>query len=321
MNLLITGSNGFLGRHVTKLFKENGRIFTPSSEELDLRYREDVINYFQQAEITHVIHLAASVAGIGGNMRFPVKQFYDNLNISLNVMYAAHQSPYFQRMVNACSICSYPKYTPVPFKEEDLWNGYPEETNAPFGIAKKAAMSYAEHLNKQYRLIIANLLLVNMAGEHDNFHPIYSHVIPAIILKIDRAIDEKRSEVELWGTGTATREFLYAGDAAVAIKLSLERSEDASPINIGTGKEISIRDLADMIAEKMNYGGDIVFGGQVSDGQPRRCLDVTKAKEKLGFVAETSLDEILNRAINYFWQFKKDDPERIIGYRGIIDQK
>jgi len=318
MNLFITGANGFVGQHVVKYFQKDHpsiNLFIPTRSELDLRLYPEMCQYISRNEITDVIHLAARVGGIGANKNFPAQFFYDNLYLSINVMHAASQFTRIERFINIGTICSYPKHTPVPFKEEELWNGYPEETNAPYGIANKAAIVYGQALNDEYGLSVMNLLPVNMTGEFDNFDPAYSHVIPAIILKIDRAMDNGDNEVNLWGTGTATREFLYAGDMAIAVRKALEiDSPDSSPINIGTGKEISIRDLADCIADIMLFNGTIIFTGQVSDGQPRRCLDTQKAKDILDFEAKTSFAEMLGRSVSYYYELKKTNPDLINDY-------
>jgi len=302
MNLLITGAHGFLGRHVVRHLekRQDIELFTPLSQELDLMDASALSRYLLTHKITHIIHLAANVGGIGANKRKPADFMYNNLIMGLNVLRRADHSPFVKKVINIGTICSYPKNASVPFKEEDIFNGYPEETNAPYGIAKRAVMVYGDALNAQHNLRVVNLMPVNLVGEYDNFHPLDSHVIPAIILKIYKAKCNHINKIELWGTGCATREFLYAGDCAKAIGLALDKHETPEPINIGSGKEISIKGLAERIALLMQWDGDIIFTGQVSDGQPRRCLDTQKAKEKLGFVAETSLEEMLRWEMAYF---------------------
>jgi len=318
MNILITGAHGFVGKHVTKQLHDDfpeAKLFTPTRSVLDLRLYPEIVQYMGVHEITHMVHLAARVGGIGANKRYPARFFYDNLYLSVNMMHAAANSPYMEKFVNVGTICSYPKDTPVPFKESDLWNGYPEETNAPYGVANKAAIVYGEALNQEYNFRVVNLLPVNMSGEGDHYNPEYSHVIPAMILKIDKAIDNGYEEVKLWGTGQATREFLYAGDMAKAVSLAIRKKIKPDPINIGTGKEITIFDLAHKIAKIMKYEGKLVFTGQVSDGQPRRCLDVTKAKDVLGFEATTPLDEMIKKSLADYYERKNG----LLPYMKMID--
>jgi GDP-L-fucose synthase len=290
----------------------------PDRSTLNLLNWEAVGDYLCLNEINVIVHLASMVGGIGANKRSPADFMYHNLLMGVNVLHESSLSPYIKKIINVGTICQYPKYTPVPFKEENMWNGYPEETNAPYGIAKRAIMEYGIALNNQHNMQIVNLMPVNMAGEYDNFHPMSSHVIPSIILKIDKAISEGKG-VELWGTGQATREFLYAGDFAKSVWTAIKTKMKSDPINIGVGKEISINLLATNIAMRMEFkGGKISFGGQVSDGQPRRCLDVTKAKEILKFEAETSLPEMLDKEINYYYKLKQDNPELIKQYMEMI---
>lgn len=322
MNILITGASGFIGYHVTKLLKENlkeDNICTPKRNELDLRIYHEIIAYLYKNKITHIVHLAAKVGGIGANKRFPADFFFDNSYFALNLLHAITHIDTIQQFINIGSICEFPKYTPVPFKESDLWNGYPEETNAPYGIAKRATMEYARTINQQYNIPIVNLMPVNSIGEHDKFDPIYSHVVPAIILKVDKAIRDNSKEVNLWGTGEATREFLYAGDFAKAILKVIQLNyNDPEPINVGTGKDIKIKDLAEIIKNMMCFKGNLIFTGQVSDGQPIRRLDITKAKEKLGFIAETSLKKMLDKTINYYYDLKSKEPKLIDEYMAMI---
>lgn len=302
MNLLITGASGFLGRHVVELLRkrEDIKLFTPSSDELNLMDFSQLPSYLVHNKISHIIHLAANVGGIGANRRKPADFMYDNLMMGLNVLRNASLNPFTEKIINIGTICSFPRNTPTPFKETDLFNGYPEDTNAPYGIAKRAIMIYGDSLNKQHGIKVVNLMPVNLAGDKDNFYPLTSHVIPAIILKVYKAKKLNMNRIELWGTGEATREFLYAGDCAKAIELALDKYETPDPINIGSGREIQIKTLAEWIATMMEWHGEIVFNNQVSDGQPRRLLDTSKAKEKLGFEATTSLVQTLRKEIDYF---------------------
>jgi GDP-L-fucose synthase len=321
MNILITGAHGFVGYHVTKLLKErlfDHKIFTPKRSELDLRIYHEIIQYLSKHEITHIVHLAARVGGIGANKRFPADFFFDNSYFALNLLHAIINLKFIEQFINIGTICQYPKFAPIPLKENDLWNGYPEETNAPYGIAKRATMEYAKSINQQYGINVVNLMPVNMMGEKDKFDPIYSHVVPAIILKIDKAVKDKSNEVHLWGTGKATREFLYAGDFAEAILMSLHYYGDPDPINIGTGKDICIKDLSNMIKNIMCFKGDLIFTGQISDGQPFRKLDINRAKEKLGFEAKTSLEKMLDKTINYYYDLKSKNPKLIDEYMTMI---
>lgn len=321
MNLLITGAHGFVGRHLVELIEKERpeiKLFKPTHDELNLIDMKKTHKYVAIHEIDAIIHLAAHVGGIGANKNKPADFLYDNLLMGINIVHAANHSPHVKRLINVGTICSYPKLAEVPFKEEDLWNGYPEETNAPYGIAKRAVMTYALASNMQYDTSVINLMAVNMAGEYDNFHPLNSHVIPAMILKIDKAIDEDEDSVKLWGTGKATREFLYVGDCARAILAAFQTDMGPEPINIGTGKEISIRALAKAVQSFMKYKGHIEFTSQVSDGQPRRCLDVSKAKKILGFEPTVDLSDMLQREIAYYYKLKEDNPELITLYRDMI---
>jgi len=321
MNLLITGANGFVGKHLVKLLAKKRpdiKLFTPSHDTFDLLDSCHLYGYLDTFKIDHIVHLAARVGGIGANQSKPATFLYDNLLMGMNIVHAANSTPGVKKLINIGTICSYPKHTEVPFKEENIWDGYPEETNAPYGIAKRAVMAYAIASNFQYGTNVVNLMAVNMAGEYDNFHPLTSHVIPAIILKIDKAMDDGDSDIKLWGTGQATREFLYAGDCARAILMSLETHVGPDPVNIGTGKEITIRVLANAIKSFMKYQGNIMFTSQVSDGQPRRCLDVSRAKKIFGFKPEVDLSEMIRREVQYYYSLKEQNPELIDSYRAMI---
>ena len=300
--ILVTGGAGFLGSFlVEKLIKERGvspgNIRVPRSKEVDLKIWENCVKAVKDIDI--VIHLAAKVGGIGFNKKYPATLFYDNAIMGIQLMEVARLGG-VQKFVAIGTVCAYPKYTPVPFREEDLWNGYPEETNAPYGIAKKILLVQAQAYRQQYGFNAIYLLPVNLYGPRDNFDPESSHVIPALIKKMVDAKLEEKSEVVVWGTGKASREFLYVEDAAEAILLATEKYNKADPVNIGAGKEITIRELVNLIAELTGYKGNIVWDTSKPDGQPRRCLDTSKARDEFGFKAKTSLKEGLKRTIKWY---------------------
>jgi len=246
-----------------------------------------------------VVHAAGSVGGIGANKDNPGKFLYDNLIMGTHMIQEA-KSRNLSKFIMLGTVCSYPKFASVPFKEEDIWLGYPEETNAPYGIAKKTLMKMVETYNEQYGFRGVNLIPVNMYGPHDHFNLTTSHVIPALILKIKTAINNKHSSITVWGSGSVSREFLYVEDLARAIELSIETNVGPSPINIGTGSEISIKDLVNLIADLMGYQGKIIYDSSKPDGQPRRCLDTSKAKKLLGFEAKIGLEEGLKKTIKWY---------------------
>lgn len=300
--IVITGGSGFLGKAVNKKLGSMGYEIhsLEGRRSYDLVSQKQVDYMFQQLQPDVVVHLAAKVGGIGANKENPGLFMYENLAMGMNLIETARKYDALKKFVMVGTVCAYPKFTPVPFKEEDIWNGYPEETNAPYGIAKKALMEMLAAYNAQYGLNCTNLIPVNMYGPHDNFHPSISHVIPAIILKIDKAIQNKESSVELWGTGNASREFLYVDDCAEAIKLAIDTDTTPDPINIGTGSEFTISALAEKIASVMGYKGDVLFNANGLDGQPRRCLDTSKAYEVLGFQAQTGLARGLSNTVNWY---------------------
>jgi GDP-L-fucose synthase len=267
---------------------------------LKLRKQSDCKKVISRFYPDVIIHAAGSVGGIGANRENPGKFMYDNLIMGTNLIEEArHQG--VDKFILLGTVCAYPKFTPVPFQEKELWNGYPEETNAPYGIAKKTLMKLLETYYEQYQFNGVNLIPVNMYGPHDHFNLTSSHVIPALILKVHQARMKGDTEITLWGTGQASREFLFAEDCAEAIKLSIEKNIGPEPINIGTGKEIKICELIETIADIMGFDGKIIYDDNYPDGQPRRCLDTTKAKERLGFEAKTNLSQGLNKTIQYFW--------------------
>lgn len=315
--ILITGSNGFLGRAVTNKVDDNyTKICLKGKSHYDLTNQKYVDYLLQEHEPDYVIHLAAACGGIGINQKLPGQFLYDNLAMGMNLIESCRKYGKLKKFVMVGTVCSYPKYTPVPFKEEDLWNGYPEETNAPYGIAKKTLMEMLLAYHKQYGFKSTNLIPVNMYGPHDNFNPASSHVIPALILKIDKAIHNKESLVELWGTGNASREFLFVDDCAEAIVASLNIETNPEPINIGTCSEIKIKDLANKIKNLMDFHGTIIYNSNYPDGQPRRCLDVTKASTILNFTAKTKLDDGLKQTID--WYYKNKDMEKFVDYFNYI---
>jgi GDP-L-fucose synthase len=299
--IILTGGAGFLGRFVEKKLNERGcsSVFIPHIEEYDLRDPENIRGMYKDASADIVIHLAAVVGGIGANRENPGSFFYDNLVMGVHLMEEARKNS-IEKFVAIGTICAYPKYTPVPFKEEDLWNGYPEETNAPYGIAKKMLLVQSQAYRQQYGFNSIFLLPVNLYGERDNFDLKSSHVIPALIKKFYEAKINNEKKVIVWGTGSATREFLYVEDCAEAIVLAAEKYDKPDPVNIGAGFEISIKDLAYTIKDIIEYNGEVVWDSTKPDGQPRRCLDTTKAEMEFGFKAKTGFNEGLRKTINWY---------------------
>jgi len=298
--VLVTGGEGFLGSFlVEKLKEKKADIFVPRFEDYDLRRYKDINKMFEDFAPEIIIHLAASVGGIGANMKNPGKFFYDNIMMGVQLIEQARLRG-VSKLVTIGTICSYPKFTPVPFKEEDLWNGYPEETNAPYGLAKKMLIVQSQSYRQQYGFNSINLLQVNLYGPRDNFNPESSHVIPALIKKCCDAIKEGKDEIVVWGTGTPTREFLYVEDAVEGILLATEKYNGYEPINLGSGFEISIKDLVETIVKFTGFKGKITWDDSKPDGQPRRCLDVTKAQKEFGFKARTTFEEGLKKTIDWY---------------------
>jgi len=296
--VLVTGGSGFLGSHVINEIKDY-EVFVPISQEYDLRRYYDCQQLFQTEKPNVVIHLAATCGGIGANMYNPGKYFYDNITMGVNVIDCCKYDT-VSKVILIGTVCSYPKYCPVPFDEDDLWYGYPEETNAPYGIAKKALYVMLEAYHNQYGTNGTILIPSNLYGPNDNFKDESSHVIPALIKKMHKAKLENSPSIEVWGDGTCTREFLYVKDAARAIANSIKVNTDTSPINIGTGQEISIEDLVFKIKRIMKYEGDIIFNNKYPNGQPRRCINTEKASKLLDFKAEYSLDIGLKETIDWY---------------------
>ena len=300
MKILLTGATGFLGQNLKPILSQSHDVFGIGSD-WDLRDQDQchkLLTNFQ-SDTDVIIHAAGTVGGIGANKENPGRFMYDNLIMGANLIHEAMREQVY-KFILLGTVCAYPKHTPVPFEEKDIWNGYPEETNAPYGIAKKTLMRLLEAYHEQYGMNGVNLIPVNMYGPHDHFNLTSSHVIPALILKVDQAIKQKAKSITLWGTGQASREFLYATDCAEAIKLSIEKDMSPTPINIGTGKEIKICDLIETICDIMAFDGEILYDTSKPDGQPRRCLNTSKAEQLLGFKARTSLQDGLIHTIKWF---------------------
>ena len=299
--ILVTGGAGFLGRHVVAEIERRrlGAVTAPRKAQFDLTREADVGRLFETVKPQVVIHLAAVVGGIGANRESPGRFFYENVMMGALVMEQARLAG-VEKFVGVGTICAYPKLAPVPFRERDLWNGYPEETNAPYGIAKKMLLVQGQAYRQQYGFRAIHLLPVNLYGPHDNFDPASSHVIPALIRKFLEAAGRADRTVVCWGTGRATREFLYVEDCARAVVDATERYDEPEPVNIGAGFEISIRDLAHLIAELTGFRGEIAFDPGKPDGQPRRSLDVTRARDAFGFTASTGFRDGLARTIAWY---------------------
>jgi GDP-L-fucose synthase len=300
--ILLTGGAGFLGSHIVdNLVNKRGvskdQIRIPRSKDVDLRKWESCLEAVNGVDV--VIHLAARVGGIGFNQKYPGTLFYDNIMMGTQLMEASRLKK-TSKFVQVGTVCAYPKFTPAPFKEDDLWNGYPEETNAPYGIAKKALLVMAQAYRKQYRMNIIYLLPVNLYGPKDNFDLESSHVIPALIRKFTEAVQNGKKEVEVWGTGKASREFLFVDDAAEAIIAATEVYNKPDPVNLGTGKEITIDQLVSLIAKLTGFEGKIIWQSSKPDGQPRRCLDISRAKKEFNFEAKTDLAAGLELTIEWY---------------------
>lgn len=299
--ICVTGGAGFLGTHLIRRLKEHGarEIFVPQYPEYDLVREAEIIRMIDTAKPDIIIHLAAKVGGIGANREKPGEFFYDNLMMGVQLI---HQSwlKGVEKFVAIGTICAYPKYTPIPFKEEDLWNGYPEETNAPYGLAKKMLLVQSQAYREQYGYNSIFLLPVNLYGPGDNFNPASSHVIPALIRKYLEAKEQGANEIVAWGDGSPTREFIYVEDAAEGIALATQKYNSSEPVNIGSSFEISIKDLTETIARLTGFNGSIRWDTTKPNGQPRRKLDTTRAREAFGFEAKTDFEEGLKRTIAWY---------------------
>ncbi|MGO8987300.1 MAG: GDP-L-fucose synthase family protein [bacterium] len=305
--VLVTGGAGFLGSFVVERLRDRecGSIFVPRSKDYDLVEMENVRRLYRDACPDIVIHLAAVVGGIGANRASPGRFFYENLMMGVQMMEVGRQTE-IEKFVAIGTVCAYPKFTPVPFKEEDLWNGYPEETNAPYGLAKKMLLVQSQAYRQQYGMNSIFLLPVNLYGPRDNFDPDSSHVIPALVKKCFHALKNNEKEIEVWGTGKATREFLYVEDAAEAILLASEFYNNRHPVNLGAGFEISIADLTNLIAKHVGFMGTIRWNTSKPDGQPRRMLDTLKAKQEFGFEAKTPLEDGLAKTAYWYKKYLGD---------------
>jgi GDP-L-fucose synthase len=299
--ILVTGGSGFLGQHLINSLKARGvsdkQITVPRKAELDLRRWENCRTAVEGQDV--VIHMAAAVGGIGINREKPGEFFYDNLMMGAQLMEAARLAG-VQKFVAIGTICAYPKFTPIPFREEDLWNGYPEETNAPYGLAKKMLLVQAQAYRQQYDFNAIYLLPVNLYGPGDNFDPRSSHVIPALIKKCIDAVQNGDDRIVVWGDGSPTREFLFVDDCVEGILRATEHYNETKPVNLGSGMEISIRDLTHLIAELTGFKGEIIWDTSKPNGQPRRCLDVSRAEQYFGFRAKTNFEEGLKRTIAWY---------------------
>jgi len=299
--VLVTGGNGFLGRSVVERVRDRGAgtVLTPGSADFDLRDREAVARMFAELAPDLVIHLAARVGGIGANMERPADLYLDNLLMGTYVLDEARRRGTDKTVVIG-TICSYPKFTPVPFSETSLWQGYPEETNAPYGIAKLAQLVQLQANREQYGQRAVYLMPTNLYGPRDKFHPAVSHVIPALIKKTVDAAEAGADHIEVWGTGSASREFLYVDDAAEGIVLAAEFYDDGDPVNLGADRELPIRDLVGIIVDLVGFTGEVRWDTSRPDGQPRRGVDGSRARERFGFVASTSFDEGLRRTLEWY---------------------
>jgi GDP-L-fucose synthase len=310
---MVTGGAGFLGRAVVSRLKAGGieDIFVPRSTDFDLRTPDGIRRALAVGEPAVVIHLAAVVGGIGANRENPGRFFHDNAVMGIELMEQARLAG-VEKFVQIGTVCSYPKFTPVPFREEDIWSGYPEETNAPYGLAKKMLLVQGQAYREQYGFNVIHLIPVNLYGPGDNFDPASSHVIPALIKKCVDARERGDDHIDVWGTGSASREFLYVDDAAAGIVLATERYDGADPVNLGVGREITIRALVELIVRLTGFQGEIHWDPTKPDGQPRRALDTSRARERFGFVAATAFEDGLRQTIGWYEHQRSNVPERTV---------
>jgi GDP-L-fucose synthase len=299
--IVITGGAGFLGSFVTEKLRARGytNLIIPRRKDFDLTHEADAERIYEELKPGVILHLAAEVGGIGANRDNPGRYFFANMSMGMHLIESARKFG-LKKFVQVGTICAYPKFTPVPFKESDIWNGYPEETNAPYGVAKKALLVMLQGYRQQYNLSGIYLLPVNLYGPRDNFDLHTSHVIPALVRKCVEAKQRGDKEIQAWGTGSASREFLYVEDCAEGVVLSMERYESAEPMNLGSGREITIKDLTTLVAKLAGFEGKIVWDPSKPDGQPRRCLDVSRATREIGFTAGTSLEDGLANTIKWY---------------------
>jgi GDP-L-fucose synthase len=309
--IVVTGGAGFVGSFVVEMLRQRGysNLLIPRRKDFDLTAEANVRRMYAEFRPDIVMHLAAEVGGIGANRDNPGRFFFANLAMGMLLIEQARIHR-IKKFVQIGTICAYPKFTPVPFRESDLWNGYPEETNAPYGVAKKSLLVMCQSYREQYGLNAIYLLPVNLYGSRDNFHPHSSHVIPALIRKCVEARLAGQKQITAWGTGSASREFLYVEDCARGIVLSLEKYDSPEPMNLGSGREITIKDLTELIARLSGFEGQIIWDPSKPDGQPRRCLDVSRAKQAIGFTARTSLEDGLKKTIAWFESHRNELTER-----------
>jgi len=311
---MVTGGAGFLGAWVVRKLRQRGcqSIFVPRSQDYDLRHGEDIRRAVSEAAPEIIIHLAARVGGIGANRAHPAEYFYDNLMMGVPLLHEAWRAG-VSKFVAIGTVCAYPKFTPVPFREDDLWDGYPEETNAPYGLAKKMLLVQSQAYRQQYGYNSIFLLPVNLYGPGDNFDPESSHVIPALIKKCVDAKTRGDDAIEVWGDGSPTREFLYVEDAAEGILLAAEHYNDSQPVNLGSGKEVSIKELVEMIAHLTGFEGRIVWDTTKPNGQPRRSLDTSRANRVFGFKAQVGFEEGLRQTIEWYVAQQQRSGETVHG--------